>query len=360
MSRLGPVPRRVSVALVSIGAVVALTVTGCLFVDTRRNSATTTPEAPATTTEAPTGPSTPSGPVGPAAGFADVVERVGPSVVTVRTGDGVGSGVVYRPNIIITNAHVVGRAREVVLTFADREEAAGEVLATDTITDLAVVRSQRGNLPVPEFRTELPRPGEWAVAIGSPLGFENTVTAGVISGLNRAIPGSGTSTQSLIDLIQTDAPISPGNSGGALLDVDGRVVGINEAYIPPELGAVSLGFAIPAATAIDAADQMLADGRVTHPFLGVSLARLTPSIRRQLNVGAEDGALVTVVDRGAPAAEAGLRPGDVIVEFDGKQVRNVEDLLTALRQSRPGARVQVVFIRGGQRQQVTLTVGSRN
>src|SRR5690606_31048489 len=172
MSRLGPVPRRVSVALVSIGAVVALTVTGCLSVDTRRNSATTTPEAPATTTEAPTGPSTPSGPVGPAAGFADVVERVGPSVVTVRTGDGVGSGVVYRPNIIITNAHVVGRAREVVLTFADREEAAGEVLATDTITDLAVVRSTRGKQQEPEYRTELPRLGTLDAADDSMQHFD--------------------------------------------------------------------------------------------------------------------------------------------------------------------------------------------
>lgn len=339
--------------------VVALTTTGCLAVDSRNDEAQTTTSTTTTSAEASPGPAAPSGPVGPAAGFADVVERVGPSVVTVRTDDGVGSGVVYRPDIIITNAHVVGRARDVVLTFADRGEAGGVVLATDPITDLAVVRSERGDLPVPEFRSELPRPGEWAVAIGSPLGFENTVTAGVISGLNRAIPGSGTSTQSLIDLIQTDAPISPGNSGGALLDVEGRVVGINEAYIPPELGAVSLGFAIPAATAIDAADQLIADGRVSHPFLGVNLARLTPSIRRQLDVGAEDGALVAGVDRGTPAFTAGLKPGDVIVEFDGKQVKNVEDLLSALRRSRPGADVSVVFIRGGQRQQATLTVGSR-
>ncbi|MCV7415500.1 S1C family serine protease [Mycolicibacterium litorale] len=296
--------------------------------------------------------------LGPA-GFADVVERVSPSVVTVRLDNGVGSGVVLRPDVIVTNAHVVGTARDVDLEFADGEQARGVVLATDVPTDLAVVRSLRTGLPVPEYRTELPRPGQWAVAIGSPLGFQNSVTAGVISGLHRDIPGSAAQSQSLVDLIQTDAPISPGNSGGALLDAEGRVVGINEAYIPPAAGAVSLGFAIPSATALDVADQLLKNGRAAHPYLGVSITQLTPSVRRGLGVAVEQGALVTGVDRGSPAATAGVRPGDVITELDGNAVRSVEDLLSALRRSRPGAQVPMSVQRGRAQQQVTVTIGER-
>ncbi|WP_232375267.1 S1C family serine protease [Mycolicibacterium baixiangningiae] len=293
------------------------------------------------------------------AGFADVVERVSPSVVTVRIDNGVGSGVVLRPDVIVTNAHVVGTARDVALEFADGEQANGVVLATDTVTDLAVVRSSRTGLPVPEYRVELPRPGDWAVAIGSPLGFQNSVTAGVISGLHRDIPGSAAQSQSLVDLIQTDAPISPGNSGGALLDAEGRVVGINEAYIPPAAGAVSLGFAIPSATAIDVSDQLLESGRAAHPYLGVSITQLTPAVRRGLGVSVEDGALVTGVDRGSPAATAGVQSGDVITELDGNAVRGVEDLLSALRRTRPGAQVPISVHRGSAQQQMTVTIGER-
>lgn len=296
-------------------------------------------------------------------GFADVVERVSPSVVTVRldsgAGGGVGSGVVLRSDVIVTNAHVVATARDVALEFADGEQANGVVLASDAVTDLAIVRSSRTGLPVPEYRVELPRAGEWAVAIGSPLGFQNSVTAGVISGLHRDIPGSAAQTSSLVDLIQTDTPISPGNSGGALLDAEGRVVGINEAYIPPAVGAVSLGFAIPSATALDVAEQLLENGRATHPYLGVSITQLTPAVRRGLGVAVENGALVTGVDRGSPAAAAGVLSGDVITELDGNAVRSVEDLLSALRRTRPGATVAMSVQRGPAQQQMTVTIGER-
>lgn len=292
-------------------------------------------------------------------GYADLVERVSPSVVTVRRDGGVGSGVVLKSDVVVTNAHVVGEQRDVTIVFADGESSSGTVVGTDAVTDLAVVRTERKNLPVPEFRTDLPRPGEIAVAIGSPLGFQNSVSVGVISGLHRDIPGSAAQTQSLVDLIQTDAPISPGNSGGALLDADGRVVGINEAYIPPAVGAVSLGFAIPAATVLDVANQLLSDGQATHPYLGISTGRVTPAIQQMLGVEADRGALVIGVDPGAPAVSAGLRPGDVIVEFAGEPVKAVEDLLGGLRQTRPGAQESVVFIRGGERQETTVTIGSR-
>jgi S1-C subfamily serine protease len=220
------------------------------------------------------------------------------------------------------------------------------------------VRSARNGLPVPEYRQDLPRPGETVLAIGSPLGFENTVTAGIVSALNRQIPGSAQSGQALVDLIQVDAAISPGNSGGALLDAAGRVVGINEAYIPPSAGAVSLGFAIPAATAMNVADQLIANGVATHPFLGVSAGRLTPQIRQSLGVPVEEGALVLGVQSGGPAAAAGVRPGDVVVELDGQQVGSVEDLLGALRGTEIGQQAPMTVVRGGQRTELTVTIGS--
>jgi S1-C subfamily serine protease len=303
-------------------------------------------------------PTAPAPPV-PDAGLADVVDRIAPSVVTVQVGEGVGSGVVLRPDVVVTNQHVVGEQRAVTIAYADGGRSPGTVLATDTVTDVAVVRTERRNLPVPEFRTALPRPGERAVAIGSPLGFQNSVTAGIISGLHREIPGSGSGTQSLVDLIQTDAAISPGNSGGALLDSLGRVVGINEAYIPPTAGAVSLGFAIPSATVLDVADQLLADGAATHPYLGVSLGRLTPEIQQRLGVQTDHGALVLDVDQAGPAATSGLRTGDVIMQFAGQQIRTVEDLLSALRKTKPGDKVPITVVRGDARQQLELTVGAR-
>ncbi|MFD4254855.1 S1C family serine protease [Amycolatopsis thermoflava] len=298
-------------------------------------------------------------PLGPAAGYADLVDRVSPSVVTVQAGQGLGSGVVLRPDVVVTNQHVVGTQREVTIAYADGARSPGTVVATDTITDLAVVRTDRKNLPVPQYRTDLPRPGEPALAIGSPLGFQNSVTAGIISGLHREIPGSASQTQSLVDLIQTDASISPGNSGGALLDTQGRVIGINEAYIPPAAGAVSIGFAIPAATVTSVADQLLTNGTATHPYLGISLGRLTPDIQQQLGVRTDHGALVLGIDQDGPAASSGIRTGDVITEFAGTPIRGVEDLLAELRHTEPGQKVPATLVRADTTQKVTLTIGSR-
>jgi S1-C subfamily serine protease len=295
--------------------------------------------------------------VDPAGGYVDVVNEVTPSIVTIKTDVGLGSGVVLRSDVVITNAHVVKKDRNVTVIFADGQDSPAKVLAGDTMTDLAVLRTERTDLPVPKFRTDLPQPGERALAIGSPLGFQHSVTAGIISGLHRDIPGSATKNPSLVDLIQTDASISPGNSGGALLDAAGQVVGINEAYIPPSVGAVSLGFAIPSALVLDVADQLLADGTVAHPYLGVSLGRLTPAIRRLARLDVNQGALVLGVDPDAPAAAAGVRRGDVIVGLAGTPVRSIEDLLTALRQTKPGQERPLVFVRGGERHEVSVTIG---
>lgn len=318
-------------------------------------TACTTPPAAAPTAPVPL----PEPVVEPAApGVADVVERLAPSVVTVRTANGLGSGVVYRPDIVLTNQHVVGDATDVTIEYADGSASPGTVLAGDAVTDLAVIRTQRTDLPVPEYRTELPRVGEAVIAIGSPLGFEGTVSSGIVSALDREIPGSAAQSRALVDLIQVDAAISPGNSGGALLDAQGRVIGINEAYIPPAAGAVSLGFAIPAATAVSVADELLADGTVTHPYLGVSVGRLTPQIRETLDVGTGEGALVLAVEPGGPAAAAGVRQGDVLVELAGSEVGSLEELFGALRDTESGQQVEVTVLRAGDRVPLPVTIGA--
>ena len=295
----------------------------------------------------------------PAGNLPDLVEQLGPSVVTVTVSNGLGSGVVLKPDVVVTNRHVVTDEKQVSITYADGTQSPGTVLATDQITDLAVIRTDRKNLPVPALRTELPRPGESVLAIGSPLGFENTVTSGIISGLHRDVPGSTAQSASLVDLIQTDAAISPGNSGGALLDTSGRLIGINEAYLPPSTGAVSIGFAIPTATMVDTTDQLLKSGVAKHPYLGVSLGRLTPAIRERLGVQVEQGALILGVDPHGPAEAAGIRPGDVVVKFADQPVRGVDDILTALRAHDPGTQAGLEVVRGTNHQQVTVTIGSR-
>ncbi len=311
--------------------------------------------------QAPSAPSAPAAPApvtsGPTPALPDLVAQVEPSVVTVRVPTGLGSGVVYRPDIIVTNQHVVGDAREVSLQFADGSSAPGQVLAADRVSDLAVIRSARGGLPPLPVRTDLPRQGETALALGSPLGLENTVTAGIVSAVGRELPQQ--SSGSAAGLIQTDAPISPGNSGGALVDGHGNLIGINEIYIPPGAGAVSLGFAIPSVTVVDAVDQLLSRGSVTHPYLGVSLTQLTDQVRDRLGVRAATGAVVLDVAPGSPAQQAGLQAGDVITAFAGAPVASVQDVVSRLARTTPGQQVPVVVARGATTVNPTVTVAER-
>jgi serine protease Do len=287
----------------------------------------------------------------------DVVENLEPGVVTVLAGGYQGSGVVYRADVVLTNQHVVGAAKAVTMTLADGATVKGAVVGIDKIADLAVIRSSRTNLPPVAIRSDLPRPGEMALAIGSPLGYENTVTQGIISGIGRQIPASQTGGRPLVDLLQTDAPVSPGSSGGGLFDSNGRLVGINEAYIPPSSGAVSLGFAIPSATVADVADQILSKGRATHSYLGVSLTDLTDAVRNSLGVDAERGAVVVRVAAGSPAARAGLKAGDVLTRIGGQSIGDAGDVYSALRQNDPGATVAVTVQRGGNALGRTVTLG---
>jgi serine protease DegQ len=295
-------------------------------------------------------------------GIPAVVRKVEPSVVTIAHDQGTGSGVVWsKDGVVVTNNHVVSAQNQVVerveVAFFDGRRVPGQVRATDPSTDLAVVQVDRKDLRPASFQRELPQVGELAVAVGSPLGFENTVTAGIISGLHREIPGSAAQgIRSLVDLIQTDAPISPGNSGGALVNDRGEVVGVSVAYIPPEQGAVSIGFAIPSATAVDVVGELLRTGRATHAYLGIVPDQVTPQVAAQLGLDRAAGVLVRDVADGTPAAAAGLRPGDVLTSLDGQQLTTVEDFLGELRQHRPGDQVDLTFVRDGREQQATATL----
>jgi len=290
-----------------------------------------------------------------------IYRRLEPSVVTVQVrgaqGSGEGSGVVYEERKIVTNHHVVAGAREIVVALASGERIDATLVASDPRTDLALLAVQR-DLPPATFAGSLPPVGSLTVAIGNPLGFEGSVTAGVLSGVDRAIP-SGGRTPALVNLLQTDAPISPGNSGGALVGSDGNVIGINVAYIPPAARAVSIGFAIPAPTVVDVVRQLAADGEVEHAFLGVQLRPLTANVAEKLDVSTDEGAIVALVESDGPADRAGLRAGDVIVAAGGRDVTAVEDVLSVLRLSEPGDRIALTVMRDGDRRKLTITTAQR-
>lgn len=356
-ARQRPWAQRTGGAVAAV-ALAAATLAGCSAGSTAAPSADTSasPSPSASTGAAVAG-------TGATAGLAavpQVVAKAQASVVTIITSKGLGSGVVYKADgTILTDAHVVESARQVQVAFADGSRTTGKVLATDPVVDLAVVKVDRTVQPL-AFADRLPQVGELAVVLGSPLGFENTVTAGIISGLHREIPGSAQQgQQSLIDLIQTDAPISPGNSGGAVLNAKGEVVGLSEAYIPPSAGAVALGFAIPSPTVVDVADQLIKNGKAKHAYLGIRPTTVTPQVAQQLGVQPMPGAAVLSVQRGGPAATAGVQPGDVIVKLGDTKVSSAEDLLAALRDVDPGQQVPLVVDRGGQTKTLTVTIGDR-
>ena len=290
----------------------------------------------------------------------NVVRKLQPSVVTIETNDGLGSGVVWSAGgLIVTDAHVVGSAKQVKVDFADGKQVDGTVKATDEVTDLAIVQADRKDLTPARFDTSLPVLGSLAVVIGSPLGFTNSVTSGVISGEGRTIPNSAQDSQSLVDLVQTDAAVSPGNSGGALANQNGAITGIVEAYIPPSEGAVSLGFAIPSATVVDVVRQLIATGKAQHSFLGVATTAITPEVQRRLNLDQDTGAAIVRITKDGPADRAGLQQGDVIIQVGNTKVTSPETLLLALRRTKPGQTVPVTYIRDGKERVAQVTLADR-
>lgn len=265
---------------------------------------------------------------------------------------GTGSGVIFRADgYILTNYHVVDGADRVLVTLNHAQEYQAHVVGRDPKTDLAVLRIQALEpLPVATLGdSDALQVGDWVVAIGNPFGLDQTVTAGIVSAKGRVI-GAGPYD----DFIQTDASINPGNSGGPLLNMRGEVVGINTAIVPHGQG---IGFAIPINTAKPLIPQLVSTGTVTRGYLGLSMQTLTPALTQTLQLPDRQGALVSAVTHGSPAARTGLQRGDVIVSFDGKQVESAHDLATLVAGTPVGQNVSVLVLRDGSKQTVTLTIG---
>ncbi|MEW6152758.1 MAG: trypsin-like peptidase domain-containing protein [Actinomycetota bacterium] len=283
-----------------------------------------------------------------------IAERARPGIVQIRAnraGSGVsGSGVIFREDgHLLTNAHVVDSATAITAVLASGRELPARVVGADPDTDTAVLKIDGGPFATTELGTAASlKVGQLAVAMGSPLALAGgpSVTVGVVSALHRTVRTRG-GTVTLHDMIQTDAPISPGSSGGALLDGSGRVIGITTAVAVSDVGPEGLGFATPIDVARTVADEIIATGRATHPWLGISGIDLDGATAHDLNL---DGAarIVTVVD-GGPAALAGIQEGDLVVGLGGRPVKSMGTLVVALRQHRPGDLVAVEVIRDGHK-----------
>jgi serine protease Do len=274
----------------------------------------------------------------------EITRQVSPAVVSISSRAGSGSGVVIRADgVILTNAHVVGNMRTVVVGMANGDEYQGQVLGRAPDIDLAVVRVDARDLPsAPLGDSDQLRVGQAAIAIGNPVGFERSVTTGVVSALNRSI------SPSLDELIQTDAAINPGNSGGPLLNSRGEVIGINTAVLnatPRGQPIVGIGFAIPINLGRDVAEQLLTTGVVTRPYIGIRHVGLYPELVRQFRLPAQEGILVVAVEGGAPADRAGLRQGDIITRMAGARITGEGDLRRVLRNATPNQSVRVSGLR---------------
>jgi len=268
---------------------------------------------------------------------------------------GIGSGFIIGSNgLVLTNAHVVNGADTVNVRLKDGRTFQGKVMGADPVTDVAVVKIQANNLPtVPVGNSNEVKAGQWAIAIGNPLGFDNTVTSGIISGTGRDSSEIGAGTSQRVQFIQTDAAINPGNSGGPLLNARGQVIGMNTAIIQ---GANGIGFAIPINTAMHIANQLETVGKVAHPYLGIEMTTLTPELKNNINsdpnsgltVNEDRGVLVFKVVPDSPAAKAGLRAGDVIEKINGQPVTKAETLQQSVENSSVGGNVQLELRRNQQ------------
>ncbi|MBI4312239.1 MAG: trypsin-like peptidase domain-containing protein, partial [Chloroflexi bacterium] len=273
---------------------------------------------------------------------------------------GSGSGVIFREDgYILTNNHVVDGASDITVTLFDNRQFDGTVVGTFPDNDLAVIKIEEKGLPTLPFRTTSSlRVGDWVVAIGNAAGLPGkpTVTLGIVSAVDRSLQTGGAQ---LNDLIQTDAVINPGNSGGPLVNLQGEVVGINSAILRGSQ-IDGIGFAISADTARLVADQLVRNGRVIWPFMGVGLDDIDIPTAAERNLSVREGALIKEVEPGSPAAQAGLRLNDVIVAVDGKTVPSVKALLQLLRgEYKVGQRATVAVIRGNDRKEFTVTLGER-
>ncbi len=385
--------RRIGARLLMLTLLIALIGTGCSTAGlTRQATPSTTSPAPTASpsgSAAPTAaPSQSAPPVTPLTSnfqesIRQVVQKVRPAVVQITSQQvqidqfnqpftvpgGVGSGIIYdSQGHVLTNDHVVSGAQQFLVTLPDgRSFKDAKLIGRDPKTDLAVIQISGDNLPVAELgNSDQLQVGDWVVAIGNALGLPGgpTVTTGVVSALNRTVqePG-GRGQQSgpfLLDAIQTDAPINPGNSGGPLANLAGQVIGINTlvaGQAEPGVQAQGIGFAISMATAKPIADELVANGKVVHPYIGIGYVQMTPSIAAQLGISMQDGVLVRLVEPGSPAAQAGIQIRDVITAFDGQPLKEEAALSRALNGHKPGDTVTLTILRDGQTMDVKVTLG---
>jgi serine protease Do len=258
---------------------------------------------------------------------------------------GLGSGFILTPDgYVMTNAHVVQGADDILVTLSDRREFKGKVIGTDRRTDVALVKIEASGLPAVKVGDpNKVRVGEWVVAIGSPFGLENTVTAGIVSAKARE-------TGEYLPFIQTDVAVNPGNSGGPLLNMRGEVIGINSQIFTTSGGYNGISFAIPIDEAMSVQQQLRTSGRVIRGRIGVGIEGVTREVAEAIGLGKQQGALVSSVDKDGPAQKAGVEPGDVIVRFDGKPIERSSDLPRIVGATKPGTTANMtVYRRGGQR-----------
>jgi serine protease Do len=332
--------------------------------------------------------------------FTELVERVGPAVVNIRTlervragrggvpemddnmeeffrrfgipipgqrdprrsapngGDqepvqrGVGSGFVLSADgYVMTNAHVVEGADEVIVTLTDKREFKAKIVGSDTRSDVALVKIEAAGLPFVKLGdVNKLKVGEWVLAIGSPFNLDNTVTAGIVSAKQR-------DTGDYVPLIQTDVAVNPGNSGGPLINMRGEVVGINSQIYSRSGGYMGISFAIPIDEAKAVADQLRANGRVIRGRIGVQITPVTKDVAESIGLGKPIGALVRSVDPGGPAEKAGMEPGDIITKVDGHAVEKSNDVQRMIGNSKPGSRIPLQVFRRGSYKDLTVTVG---
>ena len=277
--------------------------------------------------------------------------EVPPSEVPMQ---GQGSGFIVQPDgVVLTNAHVVREAREVTVKLTDRREFQAKVLGLDPATDIAVLRIDAKDLPTVKLgKPEAARVGDWVLAIGSPFGFENSVSAGIISAKGRSLPG-----ETSVPFLQTDVAVNPGNSGGPLFNLQGEVIGINSAIYSRTGGYMGLAFAIPIDVARNVEEQLLKTGKVQRGRLGIGIQEVSASLARSFGLDRPMGALVSTVESGGPAEKAGLQPGDVILAFNGKKIETSSELPPVVAQTKPGTKSEMEIWRGGKKQTLGVAVG---
>jgi serine protease Do len=321
--------------------------------------------------------------------FADLVDKQGPAVVNISTTQTVrgqtappgseedpfydffrrfgppqpprdyetrslGSGfIISQEGYILTNSHVVEAADDITVRLTDKREYKAKVIGSDRRSDVAVLKIDANGLPVVAIGDPAKtRVGQWVVAIGSPFGFENTVTAGIVSAKERTLP-----QENFVPLIQTDVAINPGNSGGPLFNLKGEVIGINSMIFSRTGGFMGLSFAIPIDVAMDVAKQLQTTGRVSRGRIGVVIQEVTKELAESFGLPKAAGALVNSVEKGGPADKAGIQASDVIVKFDNKEVINSTELPRVVAATKPGTKVTVQVWRKGERKDLTVVVG---